>query len=311
MTLRVDLDDPDNQQEPAPQSVEQTPDTDPIRVELAREPIPEVSLRRIPNFGHAFLFVSFAALILIISQIILFLRGQSPVATQSGAITIQHPKLQLAAMAATYLITVLASWLLFPLLWHRKFLDGLRWHWATARRQATKLIALGLLLGAIVQVVTYFITSPKTSPLDDFFLTPLNAWLITLFGTILAPIFEEICFRGFLVPAFAIAYDWLRLKRTPEAHIYWQTTATLTPMSLIFSAILSSICFAALHAQQVSHVWAILLVLFTVSLVLTFVRVKTDSVAASTIVHGAYNFFVFFIVMLQTGGYRHLDRITK
>jgi len=36
--------------------------------------------------------------------------------------------------------------------------------------------------------------------------------LITLFGTLVAPMFEEIAFRGFLLPAFAIAYDWLSLR---------------------------------------------------------------------------------------------------
>ena len=91
----------------------------------------------------------------------------------------------------------------------------------------------------------------------------------------------------------------------------WRTTATLTPAALIFSAILSSIFFAWLHAEQVGHARGILVVLFCVSLVQTFVRVKTDSVAASAMVHGAYNFFVFLIVMIQTGGYRHFDRLLK
>ena len=238
-------------------------------------------------------------------------KGKSPVAEQSGAITVQHPKLQLAAMAATYLITLLASWAAYPLLWQRTFLNGLGWHWETARRQAAKLIALGFLLGGLVQIVTYFITTPKTLPIDDFFLTQSDAWLITLFGTLLAPAFEEICFRGFLVPAFAIAYDWLIMPRTPEAHQRWRTTTTLTPIALIFSAVLSSLLFALLHAQQVAHMWTALAVLFSVSLVLTFVRIKTDSVAASATVHAAYNFFVFFMVMLSTGGYRHLERMTK
>jgi membrane protease YdiL (CAAX protease family) len=52
-------------------------------------------------------------------------------------------------------------------------------------------------------------------------------------------------------------------------------------------------------------------VLFSVSLLLTYVRVKTRSVAASAIVHSAYNAFVFLTVLLATGGYRHLDRMAK
>jgi hypothetical protein len=91
----------------------------------------------------------------------------------------------------------------------------------------------------------------------------------------------------------------------------WQTTTSLTPAALIFSAVVSSLCFAMLHTQQVAHLLAALTVLFSISLVLTFVRVKMQSVAASTIVHGAYNGFVFITVLFATGGYRHLDRMTR
>jgi len=48
-----------------------------------------------------------------------------------------------------------------------------------------------------------------------------------------------------------------------------------------------------------------------ISLLLTLVRVKTGSVAASVLVHGAYNGFVFLVVIIQTGGYRHLERMMK
>ncbi len=266
--------------------------------------------RRIPNIGHALLFVSFAGFLLIIAELLLVAFGKSPAALVAGVITVQHPKLQIATMAGTYLATLLAAWFLYPLMWHRTFLDGLQWHWAIARKQAGQLIALGFVLGLMMQIVTYFITAPKTMPIDDFFLTPTTAWLITLFGTVVAPVFEEICFRGFLVPAFAIACDWLSLPRTDEARMGWRRTTTLTTASLLFSAVLSSLCFAMLHAQQVAHLWAALLGLFSISLVLTFVRVKTQSVAASTLVHSAYNGFVFITVLFATGGYRHLDRMT-
>jgi hypothetical protein len=66
-----------------------------------------------------------------------------------------------------------------------------------------------------------------------------------------------------------------------------------------------------LHAEQVAHLWVVLLVLFSISLVLTYVRVKTQSVAASTLVHASYNGFIFLMTIVATGGYRHLDRMLK
>lgn len=306
--LLLNGDEPAAPETPATQPEETT--QAPQSEQSAAEPGPVPTPQRIPNLGHALLFVSFAGLLLILLEIVLTLMGKAPATVEKGVIALQHPKLQIATMAATYLVTLTAAWVFYPTLWRRKFLDGLQWHWATARSQANRLIALGFVLGVMMQIVTYFITPPKTMPIDTFFLTPMNAWIITLFGTIVAPVFEEICFRGFLVPAFAIAYDWLSLPRTDEARTRWQTTTALTPLSLIFSAVLSSLCFALMHAQQVAHLWAALLGLFSISLVLTFVRVKTQSVAASTLVHSAYNSFVFLTVFIATGGYRHLDRMT-
>lgn len=270
----------------------------------------ESSPRRVPNFGHALLFVSFAGLLLLLSEVILALAGKAPASLHAGAITVQHPMLQISMMAAIYLVTLLIAWLFFPLVWHRPFLDGLQWHWSAARGQANRLITLGFALGVMMSILTAFISSPKNLPIDDFFLTPATAWLITVFGTFAAPVFEEICFRGFLFPAFAIAYDWIALPRTPEARSRWQTTTSLTPASLIFSAVLSSFLFSLLHAQQDAHIWAALVGLFSISLVLTWVRVKTQSVAASTLVHASYNGFIFLITIFATGGYRHLDRMT-
>jgi membrane protease YdiL (CAAX protease family) len=66
-----------------------------------------------------------------------------------------------------------------------------------------------------------------------------------------------------------------------------------------------------LHAEQLAHAWGALAVLFGVSLVLTAVRIRTRSVACSTIVHASYNLSVFITLFLATGGYRHLDRMTK
>jgi uncharacterized protein len=286
------------------------PQLDPANLDddvIALPPIP----RRIPNPGHALLFLLIAAVFLILFEFATMVIGGVPTAVHAGVTTVLHPRLQLAAEAATYFATLLTAWLVFPLLWHRSFLDGIRWNWTTARTQAARLIPLGLLLGTMSAAVDYFIQSNKPHPIDDFFLNPGTAWLLTFFGIFVAPAFEEICFRGFLIPAFAIAYDWLSLPHTPAGRAHWQTTNTLTPVSLLFPAILSSLLFAAIHAQQIGFAWNALAVLFSVSLLLSFVRVKTQSVAASTLVHAAYNSFIFLITISATGGYRHLDHITK
>jgi membrane protease YdiL (CAAX protease family) len=284
----------------------------PSLTESAPPPPPtlEPAPRRLPHLGHAFLFIVTAAGILLGAQIILMLLGKSP-ASHQGNGTLEHPMLQMLSLGVTYVLTLAISWLVFPSIWNRTFLEGIRWNWYTARVHAPKLVVLGLTLGLMMQVLTYFITPPKSLPIDQFFATPLDAWVMTFFGILIAPAFEEICFRGFLVPAFAIAYDYLTLKRSPEAELHWRTTTVLSPVSLLFSAVATSILFAWMHAQQIAHLWAALVGLFSVSLLLTMVRVRTHSVAASTVVHAAYNSFIFIAVLIQTGGYRHLDRLAR
>ncbi|HEX2917495.1 MAG TPA: CPBP family intramembrane glutamic endopeptidase [Edaphobacter sp.] len=266
---------------------------------------------RVPHLGHALLFFSLALLLLVIAQVSL-LGFAHPVAdphrTAAGA---AHPKLLVAAEAISYIFTLVASSLFFPLLWQRTFANGIQWDFDTMRRNAVKLIPLGLLLGFIVQAVSSLIPVPKSIPMDNFFRTPSDVWVVTAFGTLLAPVFEEIAFRGFLFPAFAIAYDWLCLPKTPAAREHWHNTTSLTLASLIFSAILSSIFFALIHGEQLGHTWVAIFILFCVSLVLTVVRVRTRSVASSALVHASYNLSVFLTMFVATGGYRHLERLTR
>ncbi|MBS1801397.1 MAG: CPBP family intramembrane metalloprotease [Acidobacteria bacterium] len=267
---------------------------------------------RVPHIGHAILFVAIAAIFLVIFSSVL-VGFVHPVLDphKVAGVTVKHPKLIVAAQALTYIATLAVSWFFFPLLWQRSFGNGIQWDFATARRNAHKLIPIGLVAGFAVQAISSLIPVPKSIPMDDFFRTPSDVWLVTAFGTLLAPLFEEICFRGFLFPALAIAYDWLSLPKTPAAREHWHNTTGLTLAAVVFSTILSSILFVLLHAEQLAHAWIALFVLFCVSLVLTIVRIRTRSVASSTLVHACYNLSVFLTLFIATGGYRHLERLAR
>jgi membrane protease YdiL (CAAX protease family) len=266
---------------------------------------------RVPHIGHALLFFSLAIFLLFVAQVSLLGLAHPVADPHKTAIAAAHPKLMVAAEAVSYVLTLVASWLFFPTLWQRSFGEGIHWDFAVARRNILKLIPMGLLMGFTVQAVSSLIPVPKSIPMDDFFRTPSDVWVVTAFGTLLAPLAEEIAFRGFLFPAFAIAYDWLCLPKTPAAREQWHNSTNLTLASVIFSAILSSIFFALLHSEQLGHTWVALFVLFCVSLVLTVVRIRTHSVACSTLVHASYNLSVFLTMFVATGGYRHLERLAR
>src|SRR5205823_10900783 len=124
-------------------------------------PQPEPAPRRIPHLGHALLFVVTAAALLFGALILLTILGKPPVTVRQGVATVQHPFLQMAVQAAIYIFTLLIAALIFPAVWNRPFLEGIRWNWYTARVQAPRLVSLGLLLGIMMQIVTYFTTPPK------------------------------------------------------------------------------------------------------------------------------------------------------
>jgi membrane protease YdiL (CAAX protease family) len=46
-----------------------------------------------------------------------------------------------------------------------------------------------------------------------------------------------------------------------------------------------------------------------VSLVLCWVRLSTRSLAASVLVHAFYNFLLFSLMLLGTGGFKHMDKM--
>jgi hypothetical protein len=268
-------------------------------------PPPEPPVR-IPHLGHALVFLAIAGLSLLLTQLI-FLGVSHPIATRSIAAS---PKLLVGSEALSYVATLALSWFIFPLLWKRPFAAGIQANPDAARRNAIRLIPIGLVLSFAVQAISSLMTMPKNIPMDDFFRTPSDIWLITAFGTLLAPLFEEILFRGFLLPAFAIAYDWLSLPRTPAAYDQWHSNNNITTPAFVFSAVLTSILFAALHGQQTAFAWPVLLLLFCVSLVLCFVRLRLRSVMASTLIHVSYNATIFLTAFIATGGYRHLDKLT-
>jgi uncharacterized protein len=275
---------------------------------------------RIPHLGHALLFLLLTGALLLFVQVILLAFTHiapkiAPLPT-AQAIGTSHsadavaPKLLIGAEAFSYIGTLAISWFLFPLFWHKPFAAGLQLNGSAATRNALRLIPIGITLSFVVQAVSSLITMPKSIPMDDFFRTPTDVWLITVFGIFLAPFFEEVLFRGFLLPGFAIAYDWLSLPRIPAAREQWNSSNAISFPAFAFSAVVTSILFALLHGEQTAFTWPVLLLLFCVSLILTAVRLRLRSVLASTLVHASYNFAIFLSAFIATGGYRHLDHLT-
>lgn len=100
---------------------------------------------------------------------------------------------------------------------------------------------------------------------------------LALFLTVavLAPVFEEILFRGFLLP-------WLQPRLTARWGLRWGTAAAL---------LLTALAFGAMHLQPRG-----LHILSTLGLVLGWAMVRTGDLRTAILVHGAWNGGVFLLV---------------
>ncbi len=262
-----------------------------------------------PHLGHALLLIALVAVLVLGGQFAsLFAMQQFHLyghrSFRDVAELVQNdPRWLVPTEAVSYALVVLAAVPLFRAVWQCPFGVGLHWRGRVAVRYLGRLMVLGLGCGLGIGLLGTHLPMPKDPPImADMMHSPAGAWMMFVFGVTGAPLFEEMVFRGFLLPAFVNAFRWLALKGDLAPGVAaW--------VGVPVSVLLTSLPFALLHGQQVSHAWAPVLLIGLVSLVLCIVRLRLDSLAAGTVVHSAYNFTLFAGILIQTGGFRHLDRL--
>jgi membrane protease YdiL (CAAX protease family) len=161
--------------------------------------------------------------------------------------------------------------------------QAIRWNLPNGRRAVYALAGgLALALFSDVAQVIFNRWIPKSLPITEFFQDRSSALLLAGFGVLIAPLVEEMLFRGFLYPA---------LSR-------WTGPAT--------AVIVTAAGFAFIHGGQLAYSLVPLLLIFVVGIVLTVTRAVTKSVATSVLVHMAYNFTLFLQFYIGTHGFRNL-----
>ncbi len=267
---------------------------------------------RIPNFGHFLLLFPLLGIGFIVAIVFVLVGAHFHVFGVSSALQAgTEVHYLLGSEAILYVVTFTGCLLIFPLFWHRSLLAGLQWNGATALRLRWRLVTAAAVCFLLALVNGEFMPGPTNAPIEKILQVPGAAWILFVFGITFAPFFEETFFRGFLLPALCTAYDWFAEATTGEArrplgangHPQWSFSA------MAVASVLTSIPFAALHAQQTGYSIGPFLLLVCVSIVLCAVRLSTRSLAASVTVHACYNFLLFAIMLIGTGGFRHLDKM--
>jgi membrane protease YdiL (CAAX protease family) len=164
------------------------------------------------------------------------------------------------------------------------FLAAIHWNWPAF---PAVYLLIGVVLSVALQILASRLPIPKNLPIDTFFRTSAEVWALTIFSIVLAPLMEELFFRGFLYPVLERGIG--------------------LPLAVFFT----SVAFALLHGSQLMFSWGPVLVIFLVGMVLTTVRAKTNSVGAGLLIHIAYNGTISALMFFATDGFRHLEKLNQ
>ena len=195
-----------------------------------------------------------------------------------------NARVVIGGQAAAYPIILLFVFLMVRSRSKESFSQGIRWNWPGLTAPA--FIASGVILALVVDNLARFLPIPKSLPMDNYFHDATSAYIMAIFGVSLAPLLEEIFFRGLLFPVLD------------------------KYCKLIAGVLLTAAAFAAIHGAQLGYAWAPVLSIFVVGLVFTVVRVRRNSVAASFLMHCGYNFALFSALWLGSDHFRHLEKVT-
>jgi membrane protease YdiL (CAAX protease family) len=191
------------------------------------------------------------------------------------------------AQVIAYLLTIAFMAFLVSKRHHSSFGEGILWN-LPDNKTALTAFAGGMVMALVSQLSSGLLQrwTPKNLPIEEYFKNAASGYALAMFGIFVAPVMEELFFRGFLYPALA---RWT---------------------GAIGAIVMTAAAFSLLHGAQLADAWVPLLVLFLVGAVLTTIRARTHSVATCVLVHMGYNATLFSIMFIYTQGFRHMEKLS-
>jgi CAAX protease family protein len=192
--------------------------------------------------------------------------------------------LSIAFQMVAYLLLFGAIYVLVAVRGRLPFWSALKWNRPTFLK-ALAFLAGGIILAAAVQIAPTIFPDRKNFPLQELFSSPAVAYAVGAFAVLVAPLMEELIFRGVL---FAIFQDVVGLR---------------------FSVITTAVLFTAMHIPEYRGAWNHLFLLLIVGLVFSTARGLTGSLAPSVLLHTAYNLCQLVVLFFATDHFRHIQSV--
>jgi membrane protease YdiL (CAAX protease family) len=140
----------------------------------------------------------------------------------------------------------------------------------------------GFALAMVVGWLGNFVGRESGIPMEELFRSRQSVLMLTALGILVAPVVEETIFRGCIYPVIARKFG------------------------ITTGVVVTGALFGLAHAQQLGGAWGQIGLLICVGIVLTYIRARAGTVAASYFVHLGYNTILFAGFYIATGGLRHL-----
>ncbi len=146
----------------------------------------------------------------------------------------------------------------------------------TFRFRGAVLYALvGPVLAISLGILGYALKTPPENPIRDLITDRASLIAILIFVVLIAPIFEELVFRGFLFPLLARSLgSWMGI-------------------------VVTAIPFALLHVVTYGPVWQSIVIVGLAGIVFGVARDQSGSTAASAMIHIGYNGTLFGVFLIQ------------
>ncbi|HTD45069.1 MAG TPA: CPBP family intramembrane glutamic endopeptidase, partial [Bryobacteraceae bacterium] len=160
---------------------------------------PAAETPRTPFWGYEDLALFASAILPSVALAALLLRATRTLAPRFFA---DDTATTLAFQSLMYVFLLGALYLLISFRYRRPFWSSIGWTFPIPR--GPRLIVLGAALAIGLSSLGVLLRAPSVhSPIEDMITSRASLAIVMLFGVLLAPLFEEMLFRGFLLPLLA------------------------------------------------------------------------------------------------------------
>lgn len=141
-----------------------------------------------------------------------------------------------------------------------------------------KLFGLLLLFMIASQVLTYVLDKAPSAFVDPLYASVSSVWLLIIAMVVVAPLYEELVFRGLLWTAIAEQFDRSR--------------------GAVIASVVTSLIFAVIHLQYGIYEISTIIVL---ALIFCYARFKSGSLLLPILLHSINNGVAMWLYLTQTG----------